>query len=393
MVGPRLVAIAHLSSLAAAVVSSNSAAGRGFAPKAPPPSTSPAPEGPKSAAAKRAFLEWADENKIEQLEPLSIDDHFFGGERGVGAKGNIAAGAAVLSVPARLAVQTNTLSRPPRWCGEDAWKAAKWDVRLAMLLLHEKNDRRSNLKPWFDQLPQSLCTPLLNPALLAGLQRLDYPPLPDAVAKQRADWDAALARAPESPSKSEWDWAMSIVRSRAFSGPYTSSTFIGALAQLFLASTACLGYAVVIGGAGASDQAFDALCFAVVFILSNEFVFGPRLTKAKRYVLCPWIDFINHDGNNGGSEVSYEYFRDAFAARLDPNAGPLAAGDQLLISYGARSNDVLLQYYGFVQVRPPTCERSSSAAACVSLTSALRCACTCRSPTIHTKHTRSCRRI
>ena len=91
----------------------------------------------------------------------------------------------------------------------------------------------------------------------------------------RDRWDASRARAPGAPSAAEWDWAMSIVRSRTFSGPYSPGTFIGALAQLFLASTGCLGYALVVGGAGASDQAFDAFLFALVFVLSNEFVFGP----------------------------------------------------------------------------------------------------------------------
>lgn len=39
--------------------------------------------------------------------------------------------------------------------------------------------------------------------------------------------------------------------------------------------------------------------------------------------------------------------------RLDESAGAVAAGEQLMISYGPRSNDVLLQYYGFVQPDNP----------------------------------------
>ena len=111
-----------------------------------------------------------------------------------------------------------------------------------MLLLHEEQDKRSELKPWLAQLPREpLTTPLLRPALVAGLEKLEYAPLLGAVARQRAEWDASRARAPGRPSAAKWDWAMSVVRSRAFSGPYTSGTFIGALAQLFLAATACLG--------------------------------------------------------------------------------------------------------------------------------------------------------
>jgi len=63
--------------------------------------------------------------------------------------------------------------------------------------------------------------------------------------------------------------------------------------------------------------------------------------------------FLNHDGRLGGSEVSYEYFSDGFSVRLDKEAGAVARGEQVMISYGPRSNDVLLQYYGFVQTNNP----------------------------------------
>ena len=129
--------------------------------------------------------------------------------------------------------------------------------------------------------------------------------------------------------------------------PFAHST------TLFAAATIGLGYALVVGGAGAAENAVNGFGFAAVFVLSNDFVFGPRFTRAKRYVLCPWIDFLNHDGALEGASVAYEYFSDAFAARLDPDAGPVASGSELLISYGSRSNDVLLQYYGFVQKSNP----------------------------------------
>jgi hypothetical protein len=58
---------------------------------------------------------------------------------------------------------------------------------------------------------------------------------------------------------------------------------------------------------------------------------------------------LNHDSSAGGSRLSYEYFADAFSASLDPSAPPPHKGEQVLISYGERSNDQLLQYYGFVE--------------------------------------------
>lgn len=185
--------------------------------------------------------------------------------------------------------------------------------------------------------------------MLAALETIGYTPLVRAVEAQREEWERARAVAPNSPTAKEWDWAMSTVRSRTFSGPYTPGTFLGALAQLFGASTLALGYALVSGGAGAADTAFDFFSGAVVFVLMNEFVFGPRFTKAKRYVLCPWIDLLNHDGTLGGSDIAYEYFKDAFSVRVDPEGPDTPVGGQMLISYGSRSNDVLLRYYGFAE--------------------------------------------
>ena len=327
-----------------------SSAGKGFG--SPRTATPPA----RKAVAKPsygAFRAWAEKEGAKALVPLEIGE--FAGERGVGATKTVEAGATILQVPARISLQVNTLSKPPRWFKDDeAWAASKWDHRLAMLLLHEDGDASSELKPWLAQLPREFCTPALMPGLLSTLDSLEcFGPICKATRAQRAEWDAARARAPGAPTQADFDWAMSVVRSRSFSGPFTPSTFVGSLTALFGAATLALGYALFVGGAGAADTALNGLESAVVFILLNDFVFGPRFTRAKRYVLCPWIDFLNHERAISGAEVSYEYFADAFSARLDFDAGAVAPGEQLLISYGPRNNDVLLQYYGFVQAANP----------------------------------------
>jgi hypothetical protein len=48
--------------------------------------------------------------------------------------------------------------------------------------------------------------------------------------------------------------------------------------------------------------------------------------------------------------VEFEYFRDRFAASASAGYAP---GDQIFISYGAQSNDSLLQYYGFTEPGNP----------------------------------------
>ena len=74
-----------------------------------------------------------------------------------------------------------------------------------------------------------------------------------------------------------------------------------------------------------------------VWRVAMQFVFGPRFTKAKRYVLCPWIDMLNHDGNQGGSDIAYEYFADAFRrAPRCPHGRGGACGAALVSRGGAR---------------------------------------------------------
>ena len=245
-----------------------------------------------------AFEKWAEDSGIEKLEPMDVHE-FADTGRGVRASSEIVPSARIVSVPSRLTLQVNSLTKCPSWCDDACWKSAKWDARLAMMLLREEADAQSDLKPWLAQLPRSFDTPVLWADAPAAFDAIGYPALAAAVSTQRAEWDAARVRAPSSPSAAEWDWAMNVARSRAFSGPYTPSTLVGSLTTLFGASTLAILYAVVVGGAGASDQAFDGFLLAVVFVICNDFVIGPRLSAAKRHVLCPWIDMLNHDGNLG----------------------------------------------------------------------------------------------
>ena len=62
------------------------------------------------------------------------------------------------------------------------------------------------------------------------------------------------------------------------------------------------------------------------------------------------VDLCNHLSSQAGVEAAYEYFADAFAVVL-PEAVP--AGGEVRICYGPRSNDQLLQQYGFVEADNP----------------------------------------
>jgi len=58
---------------------------------------------------------------------------------------------------------------------------------------------------------------------------------------------------------------------------------------------------------------------------------------------------INHS-SSAKADVTYEFLSDSFQVL---SSEPVVAGEQLLISYGTRSNDQLLQYMGFVEPNNP----------------------------------------
>jgi Rubisco LSMT substrate-binding len=61
----------------------------------------------------------------------------------------------------------------------------------------------------------------------------------------------------------------------------------------------------------------------------------------------------NHNSIGAKGEVSFEYFGNAYSLAILPNVANLEANEQLYLSYGPRSNDQLLQYYGFIEVDNP----------------------------------------
>ena len=137
------------------------------------------------------------------------------------------------------------------------------------------------------------------------------------------------------------------MRSRAFSGPYSPGTIKSSASQLAFAATLALGYAGL--GIGPADAAANGVLAVLAFLLANDLLFA-RLSREKRYVVCPVVDLCNHHSSQAGVEAAYEYFADAFAVIL-PEAVPV--GGEVRICYGPRSNDQLLQQYGFVEADNP----------------------------------------
>lgn len=58
----------------------------------------------------------------------------------------------------------------------------------------------------------------------------------------------------------------------------------------------------------------------------------------------------NHVSSNESGDVAFEYFGDSYSLTMKRG---VQEGSEVFISYGARSNDQLLQYYGFVETDNP----------------------------------------
>jgi histone-lysine N-methyltransferase SETD3 len=100
---------------------------------------------------------------------------------------------------------------------------------------------------------------------------------------------------------------------------------------------------------GTLEQAANGAALVLCAQVLKDFVL-PKLFKKKRYVICPMIDMANHQSTTANGGVSFEFFGDAYSLAATRD---VAQGQEVYISYGARSNDQLLQYYGFVEQDNP----------------------------------------
>jgi len=338
-------------------------------------------------ASDAALLSWGAASGVQGIEGLEVAA--FAGERGVRAAQALAAGEPILSVPHALVLEVTTAGRPPRslreagWVSEESawWRKAPWWAQLALKVAYEKETAATSARaPWLAALPQDFSALPSNwpPALLA---QVGYPPLEREAARtaeERAALYATLraaAPSPDSvPSEAAFNWAVATVRSRAFSGPFEGSTAPERALQLGFAFV--LASVVAISGLAEEGVAINGLVVAAMSVLLRDFFLGKSGTltryvvastllllllrlllqqlpthpfSLRRYTLAPVIDLCNHR-SGAPSDVAYEYFGDRFVLA---SGAACAAGDEVHVSYGDRTNDELVQLYGFVEAANP----------------------------------------
>ena len=266
------------------------------------------------------LLEWLRERHTWTLgDPGSYSSLRVGensGERGLFATEDVPAGATLLSVPACMHIRAKN-----RFTAETVNRE---DDRLALELLNTIHAEPKNRRwaAWIAVLPATYTTPLhwsdatialLGDAELmstierqrARLQRR-YDALCKHLEAKRDDPDVAPGKCGDGPdvfglSFEKYRWAYTTIRSRAAYAEYDDYPFDGA-----------------------------------------------------RQAIVPVGDLFNHSTTAPNVAAAY----DASLGYLQTGAyvytalRPIAAGDELLVSYGAHDNATLLKHYGFVPRGP-----------------------------------------
>jgi hypothetical protein len=229
---------------------------------------------------------------------------------------------------------------------------APWFAQFSLYLytLHNISSKRGmDMQPWLDSLPRQFDTPIHWST--TAKEALQYQPLLEDISRQEQEWKNhynTLMKVGTPALTMTWDdflWGCECTRSRAFSGAYTGSAFqpwTYAFTLLLVTTYVGLGF-------GELEQAANGGALVVCASIVKDFVL-PKLFKTKRFVICPVIDMANHKSVETSGVVSFEFFGDAYSL---VSTGTVKQGSELSISYGTRSNDQLLQYYGFVEVDNP----------------------------------------
>mmetsp|Transcript_16073 Transcript_16073/g.44451 ORF Transcript_16073/g.44451 Transcript_16073/m.44451 type:complete len:565 (+) Transcript_16073:27-1721(+) len=313
--------------------------------------------------------DWSiDDAGIQVANVLGIEESKTTGGLGLvtsGASSNTDANSVVVTVPASLALSVELPSGGPDDRGvvkelvEDrqAFRSLPWYAQFALYL--HKLDKVSSkklegdvdLQPWLDSLPRKFGTPI-HWTEQDRSDWLQYPHMMESVQRQEKSWNdmyntlqSCGTNLMKGMSFNDFLWGCECARSRAFSGGYTGAPFN----PFVYAFTLVLVTAYIGLNLGTLEQAANGAGLVFCASVLRDFVL-PKFFKTKKYVICPVIDMANHDSMRTTGNVAYEFFANAYSLST---TSTVPSNSEVFISYGSRSNDQLMQYYGFVEQDNP----------------------------------------
>jgi len=321
-----------------------------------------------------ALEEWANSVGIQKKQiRVASGRAILGGGLGLLSTNDVSPNCVLLQVPNYLTfpvsnspldvnptIESYFAANPKVYRDAPWWAKLSLDLYVCDQISSIRTDKNSqvDMRPWLDSLPRKFESPFHWTADQRA--ELQYSPLQTMVSAQEQSYlsafDALSQAASTSPSSplidSNWTykdfvWGCECARSRAFSGAYGGSAFNPAPYAFTLILVAIyLGLHL-----GTVEQAANGAALVFCGSVLRDFVF-PKLFKSKRYVICPYIDMANHVGVRAEGNVAFEYFADGYSL-VSKGDGTIGNGQEVRISYGSRSNDVLLQNYGFVESDNP----------------------------------------
>jgi len=255
-----------------------------------------------------------------------------GKERGLFAATDLEEGAKVLSVPAMLAITVERAAATP--LGLDLLQAAvdghvhdekSLDgLLLAAWLLHETNQPDTTFSTYLDALPRSLSSPfnLTRSGVqecVGGLSAEDY------ILKGQETLDKELALMQSLPSSS----TVNLSRDRYLWARFMtfSRTFTVSRIRLHMDST--------ISGLPEMPRFAQKL-------------WNDAKVSDEASVIVPVADMLNH-----GQSVNCDWKYSGESGFTITTNRPVAAGQELLITYGAKQNQLFLAHYGFIDAGAP----------------------------------------
>ncbi|KAL3932501.1 MAG: hypothetical protein SGPRY_000675 [Prymnesium sp.] len=264
--------------------------------------------------------------------------------RGVLAVEKISAGEEICVVPRPccldLASAEGAGSPIPELVPTPLWSELRWFERLSLWLIAEKRrGSGSVVSGYIGYLPgpeEFADAPLAWTD--ADLAELRYPPLAVAIREQASELAQLHARLAQSAKVSleELTWAQQLVLSRAFSSRIASPSEVAppppteekmGPAKAWLSTLPVVGEMVKGQAPPPAPSALDSLEMAMM----------------------PMLDALNHK-STATVTCAFDAERNAFVLTAGAS---VRKGDQVFLSYGDKSNDELLQLFGFVEENNP----------------------------------------
>lgn len=240
--------------------------------------------------------------------------HTYSAGRGLFVKDStvVAAGEVIASIPVSAALVVGSGDdveggvcypfEDGQWVSRDYWMAADWDVRLCVLLLYHVVGGGGGYLGW---LPDEVVTAIDLPDSV--LEEVAYSPLVDAVECYRYRLDREYGKLRKElgavVSYDAFEWSLKIVHSRALAIP--PGGFAGGWRR------------------------------------------RGRIVEGRWFALVPVVDMVNHGIGKGIVGVRFNKHWQCFEVVAGEEG--VGNGDQVLVSYGALTNDELYLWYGFVE--------------------------------------------